>query len=164
MIDVVPTLDRGAYRLTPRGHVGWLDTPNRRVVIRPKLPWPNLLMLLGVATLPFPTALLAEFVGDGGRPAATAALIYGLLSVATALPWVLMWRHIRDHPELLAHGLGDDHARAELRRASMGPIIYIFAIPLALVVPLLALVFYLAISVIYAISSQGARVGAEASE
>ena len=126
--------------------------------------WLNLLMLLGVATLPFPTALLAEFVGDGGRPAATAALIYGLLSVATALPWVLMWRHIRDHPELLAHGLGDDHARAELRRASMGPIIYVVAIPLALVAPLLALVFYLAISVIYAISSQGARVGAEASE
>ena len=46
----------------------------------------------------------------------------------------------------------------------MGPIIYVVAIPLALVAPLLALVFYLAISVIYAISSQGARVGAEASE
>jgi 5-methylcytosine-specific restriction endonuclease McrBC regulatory subunit McrC len=48
VIEVVPTLDRGTYRLTPRGYVGWLDGPKRRFVIRPKLPWPNLLMLLGL--------------------------------------------------------------------------------------------------------------------
>lgn len=129
-----------------------------------RLLWLNMLMLLGVATLPFPTALLAEFVGGGGQPAVTAAVAYGLLSVATALPWVFMWRHLRDHPELLAEGYGVDHARAEIRRGSAGPLIYVVAIPLAIVAPLLALGFYLAITVIYAVSSQGVQAASETSE
>ena len=65
------------------------------------LHWFNLLLLLGVATLPFPTSLLAAYLADGGSAASTAAVIYGLLSVATALPWLLMWRHLVRHPELL---------------------------------------------------------------
>ncbi|HUR54774.1 MAG TPA: hypothetical protein VMZ71_11625 [Gemmataceae bacterium] len=47
VIDVVPSFERGKYRLTPRGVVGFLDGPTVRYAIRPKLPWPNLLSLLG---------------------------------------------------------------------------------------------------------------------
>src|SRR5437870_13910486 len=56
-----------------------------------RMHWLNLALLLGVATLPFPTALLAAYLAEGGPPAATAAVVYGLLSVGTALPWALMW-------------------------------------------------------------------------
>src|SRR6266498_787796 len=45
------------------------------------LQWFNLLLLLGVATVPFPTALLAAHVAEGGEPAATAAAVYALLGV-----------------------------------------------------------------------------------
>jgi len=54
VIDVVPSPDRGAYHLTPRGYVGWLDAPHSRFAIRPKLPWPNLRMLLGLAPAGLP--------------------------------------------------------------------------------------------------------------
>ena len=47
VIDVQPG-SAGAYRLTPRGFVGFLDGPGVRFDIRPKLPWPNLLMILGL--------------------------------------------------------------------------------------------------------------------
>ncbi len=125
-----------------------------------RLHWLNLALLLGVATLPFPTALLAAYLAEGGAAASTAAVVYGLLSVATALPWTLMWRHILRHPELLEPPFGVDHARAELRRASIGPLIYLLALPLALFLPLAALLFYIAVAVVYAFTSQGTR-GAE---
>ena len=48
LVDVVPAFKRGVYRLTPRGYVGWLDTPTLRIAIAPKVPWPTVRMLLGL--------------------------------------------------------------------------------------------------------------------
>jgi uncharacterized membrane protein len=123
-----------------------------------RLQWLNLMLLLGVATLPFPTSLLAAYVGEGGSAASTAAVVYGLLSVGTALPWSFMWRHLADRPDLLEPPFDASYARAELRRGSIGPVIYALAIPVAVVAPLVALVFYIAIAVLYAITNQGTRV------
>lgn len=48
LVDVVPAFRRGVYHLTPRGYVGWLDTPTLRIAIAPKVPWPTVRMLLGL--------------------------------------------------------------------------------------------------------------------
>jgi 5-methylcytosine-specific restriction enzyme subunit McrC len=48
VIEVVPTFERHVYRLTARGFVGFLDGPAARYAIAPKVPWPNLRMLLGL--------------------------------------------------------------------------------------------------------------------
>jgi 5-methylcytosine-specific restriction enzyme subunit McrC len=48
VVEVVPAFRRGRYRLTPRGYVGWFDTPECRLSISPKIPWPNARMLLGL--------------------------------------------------------------------------------------------------------------------
>jgi uncharacterized membrane protein len=120
-----------------------------------RLHWLNLALLLGVATLPFPTALLAAYLTSGGAAASTAAAVYGLLSVGTALPWTFMWRHLVRHPELLEPPLDVNYARAELRRGSIGPVIYLFAIPVALIAPLAALLLYIGIAVLYALTNQG---------
>ena len=48
LIDVVPAFERGVYRLTPRGYVGFIDGPAARYAIGPKIPWPNVEMLLGL--------------------------------------------------------------------------------------------------------------------
>lgn len=50
LIDLVPTFERGSYKLTPRGYVGFLTGPTTRYVIRPKIPWPNLRLLLGLSS------------------------------------------------------------------------------------------------------------------
>jgi 5-methylcytosine-specific restriction enzyme subunit McrC len=52
LIEVVPTFQRGVYQLTPRGFVGFLDGPTVRYAIGPKIPWPNLRLLLGLAQAP----------------------------------------------------------------------------------------------------------------
>jgi uncharacterized membrane protein len=133
-------------------HRAFVDRVNR---FDSRMQWLNLALLLGVATLPFPTALMAAYVNAGGAAASTAAVVYGLLSVATALPWIFMWRHLVAHPELLEPPFNVGDARIELKRGSIGPVVYAVAIPIALVAPLLALVFYVAVAALYALTSEG---------
>ena len=120
-----------------------------------RLHWLNLTLLLGVATLPWPTALVAEYVQRGGPDASTAAALYGLTATLMALPWGFIWRHLRDHPELLEPGYDAAHASSELRRGSLGVPIYAAATAVSFVQPLVALGLYAGIAALYAITSQG---------
>jgi 5-methylcytosine-specific restriction enzyme subunit McrC len=45
-VEVAAGVRRGRYRLTPTGHVGTIVGPGCRLVIRPKIPLPNLFYLL----------------------------------------------------------------------------------------------------------------------
>jgi uncharacterized membrane protein len=123
-----------------------------------RLHWLNLMLLLGVATLPWPTALVAEYVQRGGPDASAATVLYGLLATLMALPWGFIWRHLADRPDLLEPGYDAAYARAEWRRGSIGVPIYVAATLVAFVFPLLALALYLGIAVLYAVTSQGVEV------
>lgn len=48
-IEVVPDFEPNVYRLTARGHVGFLCGPELRYAISPKIPWPNVRLLCGLA-------------------------------------------------------------------------------------------------------------------
>jgi uncharacterized membrane protein len=123
-----------------------------------RLHWLNLTLLLGVATLPFPTSLVAEYVKDGGWNASVATALYGLTATLMALPWGFIWRHLADRPELLERGYDAAYARAEWRRGSIGVPIYAAATVVALVAPLISLLLFLAIALLYAFTSQGVSV------
>ena len=125
-----------------------------------RLHWLNLILLLGVATLPWPTSLVAEYVQRGGPDASAATALYGLTATLMALPWGFIWRHLADRPELLLYGYDAAYARAEWRRGFVGLPIYVAATLIALILPLLALALYLGIAVLYAATSQGVEVGA----
>jgi uncharacterized membrane protein len=125
-----------------------------------RLHWLNLLLLFAVATIPFPTSLIADYVGAGGTNASVAAVSYGLLAVLMSLPWGFMWRHLADHPELLEPGYDAAYARSELKRGWLGVPIYVTATIVAIFLPLLAVLLYGAIAVVYAITSQGWTVRA----
>ncbi len=125
-----------------------------------RLHWLNLMLLLGVATLPWPTSLVAEYVQRGGADASAAAALYGLTATLMALPWGFIWRHLADRPELLEVGYDASYARAEWRRGFVGFPIYAVATLVALVLPLVALALYLAIAILYAVTSQGISVRA----
>jgi TMEM175 potassium channel family protein len=120
-----------------------------------RLHWLNLMLLLGVATLPWPTSLVAEYVQRGGPDASAATALYGLMATFMALPWGFFWRHLADKPELLEPGYDAAYARAEWRRGTLGLPIYALATLVALIAPLLALLLYLAIALLYAATSQG---------
>lgn len=104
----------------------------------------NLILLLIVAFLPFPTKLLAEFVHDGAaeRVAVTA---YGLTLLAASSMIGVLWRHaVREH---LVHPESDDSDLQMLtKKLTPGLTAYAVMIVIGLALPLLAVFGYLAIA------------------
>ncbi len=120
-----------------------------------RLQWLNLMLLLGVVTLPFSTALMAEFVAEGGPDAALATALYGALALVMALPWTFIWRHLHDRPDLLEPGYDEEFADVALRRNFAGPLVYGAAAAIALAAPIVALALYVGIALFFATVRQG---------
>ena len=66
----------------------------------------NLLLLLGIAFLPFPTALLAAYLKQGGENSHLAAAVYSATMAVIGVFFLLMWHHLYLKPELLVAGIG----------------------------------------------------------
>jgi len=105
----------------------------------------NLLLLMVVAFLPFPTRLLGEYVGED-EPARVAVTIYGLsLFLASALV-SLLWRYaVRE--QLIRPDLADADVKMLTKRLTPGLAGYVAMIVLRLLLPVLAVLGYLAIAV-----------------
>ena len=99
----------------------------------------NLFLLLAIAFIPFPTALLAAYLrdSDGGR---AAAVIYCLSYLVVGLGFIALWRYLHRHPDLRKPSLTDDDVTRALRRTWRGPAAYGVAALLSLVSPYAALV------------------------
>lgn len=111
----------------------------------------NLLVLLCVAFLPFPTTVLAHHLEDGGRNAGVATAFYFLTAAVQAGAWIVMWIAVRRDPTLLRPGYPADVARTETRQAGVAFAALAAIAALGLVVPVAALVLYLVAVVSYAL-------------
>jgi len=93
----------------------------------------NLLLLLGIAFLPFPTSLLAEYTKQGGSNSHIAAAIYSATMAAIGLAFLAIWVYLDRHPVLLVEGVEPANLRRSIRRSFVGPIVYTASIALAFV-------------------------------
>ncbi len=107
----------------------------------------NLLLLLVVSFLPFPTRLLAEYVEESGAER-VAVTIYGInLFLASVLVSVL-WRYaVRER--LLRPDANDDDVRLLTRRLTPGLAGYLVLIALGLFLPVAAVIGYLLVAVYF---------------
>lgn len=107
----------------------------------------NLLLLLGVTSVPFPTALLAAHYYAPGRT--LAAGIFNGTYLVIAIFFNVLWRHVV-RKELL-----DDATRASAnaitRQYGLGPICYLVCFALTWVSVTLSLVANIALAVFFAI-------------
>ncbi len=110
----------------------------------------NLLLLLGIAFLPFPTSLLATYVREGGENAHIAAATYSVAMTAIGLAFMLMWVHLYRKPELLVDGIPRERVRQAVRRSFVGPAVYAATIGLAFVSAAACFVVYALIAVYFA--------------
>lgn len=117
----------------------------------------NTSLLLLIAFVPFPTAVLAQFIRtDGARP---AAVLYGSVLTVTALLFNAFWHYAARGRRHLSPRVSADDVADINRSYAAGPFIYGGATAVALASPSASAILYLAIAVFYALPlSQWRRV------
>ena len=107
----------------------------------------NVLFLILVAFIPFPTRLAAEHLRTDGVEA--AALAYGITLSATAAVYNLVWLYASRHRRLLRED-ADPHVISGITRSFLpGPVIYVAATLLALWSATTSLIVFAGIAVFY---------------
>src|SRR5947209_3878508 len=127
----------GIYWLNHHSVSHYVKTFDRR------LAWQNLLFLMAVAFIPFPTAVMAKY---GELPA--GVLFYGLVLLVCAVLGNTMWIYIVRNGYLNETITAEDIARAT-RRYAAGAVIYVAATALALVLPRVSVVLYAVMAIFY---------------
>jgi len=108
------------------------------------LVWLSILFFLGVALIPFVASVLGA---NYDNPIALA--LYGtVIGLLTVVGYVIWWYLTGDHG-LVVEGLDPDLVRKVSRWIAVGPSIALVAIVLAFVNPLISLLIYLALPVLF---------------
>jgi uncharacterized membrane protein len=110
----------------------------------------NILLLMMIAFVPFPTLVVAEFARSDANGRA-AALLYGIVMTTTAIFFILLWMY--GSRRLLRPDADRREVSGITRSYLPGAPLYGTATLLALVSPTASLVMYAAIALFYALSS-----------
>jgi uncharacterized membrane protein len=111
----------------------------------------NVIFLMLIAFIPFPTRLLAEHIMADGAQA--AALAYGITLTGTAIMFNVMWQYASHDKRLLSENASERAVRGITRSYLPGPFIYLVATVSAVVSPQLSAVLYAAIALFYVLES-----------
>ncbi len=106
----------------------------------------NLLLLMLVSFLPFPTGLLSEFHGNAGAER-VAVTTYGLTLLAASTMIAVLWRHAVSQ-RLVDEDLGDEDARTLTKRLNPSLWAYLILLPAGLIVPRATVFGYLVIAIL----------------
>jgi uncharacterized membrane protein len=110
----------------------------------------NLLLLLPVSILPWPTAVLAEYVHEGtDGDQRVAVVLYGATSTVMALGFNVLWRYVLRHPELWKPDVDRASLAVRNRRYNLGLPLYPIATLLGLIDVTLFMALMLALAVMY---------------
>jgi uncharacterized membrane protein len=107
----------------------------------------NILLLMTIAFLPFPTKLVAQFLQKPGEQAAVYA--YSATFVVMAILYNVWWRYARQGRRLIADDVPDSRLRAVDRAFNPGVPMYVACLIVAIFSPLGAVVLTFAIAAFY---------------
>ena len=118
-----------------------------RLVDRPVL-FANLLLLLVVSLIPFPTRLLADYL-TAGDDSHVAAAVYSATMLAMGLAYAALWWLLTRDARLLHEGVDRQRGRTALRRFGLGNVFYLGTIGLSFVNATVTLAVHAALAVYY---------------
>jgi uncharacterized membrane protein len=120
----------------------------------------NLLLLLAVSVLPWPTAVLSDYLREGTRAdqRVTVALYGGSLSLMT-LTFHAFWRYVLRHDELHRPDLNRKALAVRRRRCHVGLVAYPLATALGLLSAPLFIALDLALAVLFLLPTPDVRGG-----
>jgi uncharacterized membrane protein len=140
---VVSFLVIGVMWVNHHALFGHLATVDRTLVFL------NLLLLMVVAALPWPTALLAEHLRNTDD-AKIGGVIYSGLMMVHALIYGAIWWHVTRRGHLFKPEVATEAARATRLRFNLGSLVYPATIGLALISPWAMLIVHGLLAVYYA--------------
>jgi len=108
----------------------------------------NLVFLMAVAAIPFPTALLADYL-QAGHDERLASAIYGATMALMGVTFGLMWAYAVLSDDLLHDKIAPDRARRSLLIFAAGSPLYLLAIGVSLSSAELALAIYALLALFY---------------
>jgi len=109
----------------------------------------NILLLLTIAFLPFPTKLVAQNLRIGGGGEEAAALVYTATFVLMSVIYNAWWRYASTGRRLIADGVPDSSLRAISRAFNPGVPMYTAVFVVAFFSPLTAVFLTFAIAAFY---------------
>jgi uncharacterized membrane protein len=120
----------------------------------------NLLLLMAVSFLPFPTRLMAEAIQDAEAERA-AVIFYGATLLVISGLLSAIWGVVARDRALLREGVTDEEVDAILLAATPSIGLYAIAVALAIVAPQVAAFGYLAGAVLAILRARGERAPAD---
>lgn len=109
----------------------------------------NLLLLLCIVLIPYPTSLLGRYL-LAGHDAQVAAAAYGLVMTLMGAAFGALWGYATARPALLRSDVDGDRARATRLRFWLGNLVYAASIGLAWLSPFLVILLYVVTAIYYA--------------
>lgn len=122
----------------------------------------NLLLLMTIVLIPYPTGVFGEALRRG-QGAKTAAVFYSVLMTANAIVWGAMWLYASAGRRLLSPDFPESQRRMSTILFLAGTVFYTASIGVALINPYLCLGFHGALALYYAFDPISRRVGRERS-
>lgn len=116
----------------------------------------NLLLLLFVTVIPFPTSLLADYLRDGGWDSHVAAALYSGVMEGMGLSFTALFAWGGRHPELLRARPTREEHRAAIRQFGVGSVVYLLIVGLAFLSAPAALLAHFAVATFYIFDRTGA--------
>ncbi len=116
----------------------------------------NLVLLLWIGVIPWPTKLTAEFMRTGGADERTAAVVYAGVMAAMGTTFGAIWRHATVGRRLVIDDLSDDDIRRRSFRFRIGAPVYVLAMAIGLVSAPASLAVIGALAVYYLLPGGGA--------
>jgi uncharacterized membrane protein len=110
----------------------------------------NLNLLLWTALIPFPTSVVADYLGQGGEQAKTAVAFYSGVFVLMGVSFGALFVWITHDARLLDRLPPPEVVRAARLRFTLGLAVYLLALGLSFVWPPLALALHAAMALYYA--------------
>jgi TMEM175 potassium channel family protein len=109
----------------------------------------NLLLLMGIVAIPFPTALVADNLTGTGADANAAAVTYGLVMIAISIGFAGLWIYVVNHAAALGAALPPEALRQSIPGFTGGLVAYVGATLIAAYVDAVAAVIIFGLLAVY---------------
>jgi uncharacterized membrane protein len=116
----------------------------------------NVLFLMFVSFLPYPTALVAQYLREPtGRQ--TAVIVYAGTLLAFALMWTAVWRYAIRNGRLLGDHVDSARVQALSRQYAVGPVAYAIGFAVAFISPAACLIWLGLLAAFFALPERRVR-------